>query len=99
MIVRENAVVSMGVYIGQSTPIYNRMTDETTYGEVPSGAVVIPGSLPSQDGKYSRYCALIMKQVDAKTRSKVSINEEAKCKTCTFSEKATIVSKSFFGIL
>lgn len=75
VIVRENAVVSMGVYIGQSTPIYNRMTDETTYGEVPSGAVVIPGSLPSQDGKYSRYCALIMKQVDAKTRSKVSIND------------------------
>lgn len=75
VIVRENAVISMGVFIGQSTPIYNRMTDEITYGEVPAGAVVIPGSLPSQDGKYARYCALIMKQVDAKTRAKTSINQ------------------------
>ncbi|PHQ81157.1 MAG: 2,3,4,5-tetrahydropyridine-2,6-dicarboxylate N-succinyltransferase [Coxiella sp. (in: Bacteria)] len=75
VIVKKNAVISMGVYIGQSTPIYNRMTDEITYGEVPEGAVVIPGSLPSDDGKYSRYCALIMKQVDEGTRSKVSIND------------------------
>lgn len=75
VIVRKHAVVSMGVFIGQSTPIYNRMTDEISYGEVPEGAVVIPGNLPSTDGKYSRYCALIMKQVDAGTRSKVSINE------------------------
>lgn len=75
VIVRNHAVISMGVFIGQSTPIYNRMTDEITYGEVPAGAVVIPGNLPSSDGKYSRYCALIMKQVDERTRSKVSINE------------------------
>lgn len=75
VIVRKGAVVSMGVFIGQSTPIYNRITDEITYGEVPEGAVVIPGSLPSKDGKYSRYCALIMKQVDEGTRRKVSINE------------------------
>jgi 2,3,4,5-tetrahydropyridine-2-carboxylate N-succinyltransferase len=75
VIVRQNSVISMGVFIGQSTPIYNRMTDEITYGEVPEGSVVIPGSLPSKDGKYSRYCALIMKQVDERTRSKTSINE------------------------
>lgn len=75
VIIKENAVISMGVFIGQSTPIYNRHTDETTYGVVPEGAVVIPGNLPSKDGKYSRYCALIMKQVDEKTRSKTSINE------------------------
>jgi 2,3,4,5-tetrahydropyridine-2-carboxylate N-succinyltransferase len=75
VIVRENSVISMGVFIGQSTPIYNRMTDEITYGEVPTGSVVIPGNLPSKDGKYSRYCALIMKQVDERTRSKTSINE------------------------
>ena len=74
VIVRKNAVISMGVFIGQSTPIYNRMTDQITYGEIPEGAVVIPGSLPSSDGKYNRYCALIMKQVDEKTRAKVSIN-------------------------
>ncbi len=75
VIVEENAVISMGVFIGQSTPIYNRHTKEITYGRVPSGAVVIPGNLPAKDGSHSRYCALIMKQVDAKTRSKVSINE------------------------
>lgn len=75
VIVRENAVISMGVFIGQSTPIYNRMTDEITYGEIPAGAVVIPGSLPSKCGKYARYCALIMKEVDAKTRAKTSINQ------------------------
>lgn len=75
VIVEENSVISMGVFIGQSTPIYNRMTDEITYGKVPAGSVVIPGSLPAENGKYARYCALIMKQVDAKTRSKTSINE------------------------
>lgn len=75
VIVRENAVLSMGVFIGQSTPIYNRSTDAISYGEVPAGAVVIPGSLPSSDGRYARYCALIVKTVDAKTRSKVGINE------------------------
>ena len=75
VIVEKNAVISMGVFIGQSTPIYNRHTQEIHYGRVPAGSVVIPGNLPSKDGSYSRYCALIMKQVDDKTRSKVSINE------------------------
>lgn len=75
VIVEENSVISMGVFIGQSTPIYNRHTQEIIYGKVPAGSVVIPGALPSPDGRYSRYCAIIMKQVDAKTRAKVSINE------------------------
>lgn len=75
VIVEQGAVISMGVYLGQSTPIYNRHTKTITYGRVPRGAVVIPGSLPAADGSYSRYCALIMKQVDAKTRSKVSLND------------------------
>lgn len=75
VIVEENSVISMGVFIGQSTPIYNRLTDETTYGRVPAGSVVVPGSLPAENGKYARYCALIMKQVDAKTRSKTSLND------------------------
>ena len=75
VIVEKGAVISMGVYIGQSTRIYNRLTDEITYGRVPSGAVVVPGNLPSKDGKYSLYCAVIVKQVDEKTRSKVGINE------------------------
>ncbi len=75
VIVRSHSVISMGVFIGQSTPIYNRMTDSITYGEIPPGSVVIPGNLPSKDGKYSRYCALIMKQVDERTRSKTSIND------------------------
>lgn len=75
VIVEEGAVISMGVFIGQSTPIYNRVTDEITYGKVPAYSVVIPGSLPAENGKYARYCALIMKQVDEKTRAKTSINE------------------------
>ncbi len=75
VIVEEGAVISMGVYIGQSTRIYNRETGEITYGKVPAGAVVVPGSLPSDDGKYSLYCAVIVKQVDAKTRAKTGINE------------------------
>ena len=75
VIVEEGAVISMGVYIGQSTKIYNRETGEVTYGRVPRGAVVVPGNLPSKDGKYSLYCAVIIKQVDEKTRSKVGINE------------------------
>ena len=75
VIVREGAVLSMGVYIGQSTKIYNRETGEITYGEVPAGAVVVPGSLPASDGSHSLYCAVIIKQVDAKTRAKVGINE------------------------
>ena len=75
VIVRHGAVISMGVYIGQSTKIYDRMTGEISYGRVPPGAVVVPGSLPSKDGKYSLYCAVIIKQVDEKTRGKVGINE------------------------
>ena len=75
VIVEENSVISMGVYIGQSTKIYNRETGEVTYGRVPAGSVVVSGSLPSEDGKYSLYCAVIVKQVDAKTRAKTGINE------------------------
>ena len=75
VIVGEGAVISMGVYIGKSTKIYNRMTGEVTYGYIPPGSVVVSGNLPSSDGKYSLYCAVIVKQVDEKTRSKVGINE------------------------
>lgn len=75
VIVEEGAVISMGVYIGQSTKIYNRATGEVIYGRVPAGSVVVSGNLPSKDGSYSLYCAVIVKQVDAKTRSKVGINE------------------------
>ena len=65
----------MGVFISQSTRIYNRLTGEITYGRIPRGSVVVAGNLPSENGKYSLYCACIVKQVDAKTRSKVSLNE------------------------
>ena len=65
----------MGVFIGQSTRILNRATGEILYGRIPSGSVVVPGTLPSADGKYGLYCAVIVKQVDAKTRAKTSINE------------------------
>ncbi|NOZ37332.1 MAG: 2,3,4,5-tetrahydropyridine-2,6-dicarboxylate N-succinyltransferase [Gammaproteobacteria bacterium] len=75
VIVEQGSVISMGVYIGQSTRIYNRMTDEVSYGRIPAGSVVVSGNLPSKDGKYSLYCAVIVKQVDAKTLSKVGINE------------------------
>jgi 2,3,4,5-tetrahydropyridine-2-carboxylate N-succinyltransferase len=75
VIVEQGAVISMGVYIGQSTRIYNRETGTVTYGRVPAGSVVVPGNLPSADGKYSLYCAVIVKQVDEKTRGKISINE------------------------
>jgi 2,3,4,5-tetrahydropyridine-2-carboxylate N-succinyltransferase len=75
VVVGEGAVISMGVYVGQSTKIYNRETGQVSYGRIPPGAVVVPGNLPSADGKYSLYCAVIVKQVDEKTRSKVSINE------------------------
>ncbi|HEX9585939.1 MAG TPA: 2,3,4,5-tetrahydropyridine-2,6-dicarboxylate N-succinyltransferase [Gammaproteobacteria bacterium] len=75
VIVEEGAVISMGVYIGQSTRIYDRERDEISYGRVPAGAVVVSGNLPSDDGKYSLYCAVIVKRVDEKTRSKVGINE------------------------
>ena len=75
VVVGEGSVISMGVYIGQSTRIYNRETGETSYGKVPPGSVVVSGNLPSKDGKYSLYCAVIVKQVDEKTRGKVSLNE------------------------
>jgi 2,3,4,5-tetrahydropyridine-2-carboxylate N-succinyltransferase len=75
VIVEENSVISMGVYIGQSTKIYDRATGEVTYGRIPAGSVVVSGNLPSPDGKYSLYCAVIVKKVDAKTRAKTGINE------------------------
>lgn len=75
VIIEEGAVISMGVFLGQSTRIYHRETGEITYGRIPAGSVVVPGNLPSDDGKYSLYCAVIVKQVDAKTRSKTSLNE------------------------
>ena len=75
VIVEENSVLSMGVYIGQSTKIYDRATGEVTYGRVPAGSVVVSGNLPSADGKYSLYCAVIVKKVDAQTRAKTSIND------------------------
>jgi 2,3,4,5-tetrahydropyridine-2-carboxylate N-succinyltransferase len=75
VIVEENSVISMGVYIGASTKIYDRATGQVHYGRVPSGSVVVPGSLPSADGAYSLACAVIVKKVDAQTRAKTSINE------------------------
>ncbi|HEK3123237.1 TPA: 2,3,4,5-tetrahydropyridine-2,6-dicarboxylate N-succinyltransferase [Proteus mirabilis] len=75
VIVEEGSVISMGVYIGQSTKIYDRETGEIHYGRVPAGSVVVSGNLPSKDGRYSLYCAVIVKKVDAKTRGKVGINE------------------------
>ena len=75
VIVEEGSVISMGVYIGQSTRIYDRENDEILYGRVPAGSVVVSGNLPSKDGKYSLYCAVIVKRVDEKTLSKVGINE------------------------
>ena len=75
VIVEEGAVLSMGVYLGQSTRIYDRERDEVVYGRVPAGAVVVPGSLPAANGRYSLYCAVIVKRVDAQTRAKVGINE------------------------
>ncbi|MDH3587099.1 MAG: 2,3,4,5-tetrahydropyridine-2,6-dicarboxylate N-succinyltransferase, partial [Gammaproteobacteria bacterium] len=75
VIVEKGSVLSMGVYIGQSTRIYDRETGETMFGRVPAGSVVVPGNLPSKDGKYSLYCAVIVKHVDAKTRAKTGLNE------------------------
>ncbi|VVE26289.1 2,3,4,5-tetrahydropyridine-2,6-carboxylate N-succinyltransferase [Pandoraea eparura] len=75
VIVEENSVISMGVYLGQSTKIYDRETGEVHYGRVPAGSVVVPGNLPSKDGKYSLYCAVIVKKVDAQTRAKTAIND------------------------
>ena len=75
VIVEENSVLAMGTFISQSTRIYNRATGEVTFGRVPAGSVVVPGSLPSEDGKYNLNCAVIVKQVDAQTRAKTSVNE------------------------
>src|SRR5690606_20737441 len=75
VIVEEGAVISMGVFIGASTRIYNRQTGETLYGRVPAGSVVVPGTLPDVSGRCSLYCAVIVKQVDARTRAKTSIND------------------------
>ncbi len=75
VIVEQGSVISMGVYIGKSTRIYDREADTVSYGRIPAGSVVVSGNLPSKDGKYSLYCAVIVKRVDEKTRSKVSINE------------------------
>ena len=75
VIVEENSVISMGVYLGQSTPIYDRATDTVSYGRIPAGSVVISGSLPKNDGKYSLYAAIIVKRVDAQTRAKTSLND------------------------
>ncbi|WP_148715618.1 2,3,4,5-tetrahydropyridine-2,6-dicarboxylate N-succinyltransferase [Chitinolyticbacter meiyuanensis] len=75
VIVEEGSVISMGVYIGQSTKIYDRETGEVSYGRIPAGSVVVSGNLPSKDGSYSLYCAVIVKKVDEKTRGKVGINE------------------------
>ena len=75
VIVREGAVLAMGVFISQSTKIFNRATGEISYGEVPAYSVVVPGTLPSKDGSYSLNCAVIVKTVDAKTRSKTGVNE------------------------
>jgi 2,3,4,5-tetrahydropyridine-2-carboxylate N-succinyltransferase len=75
VVIEANSVLSMGVFIGQSTKIYDRATGQVTYGRVPAGSVVVPGNLPSKDGSYSLYCAVIVKRVDAKTREKTAINE------------------------
>ncbi|MCW8922407.1 MAG: 2,3,4,5-tetrahydropyridine-2,6-dicarboxylate N-succinyltransferase [Gammaproteobacteria bacterium] len=75
VIVEEGSVISMGVYIGQSTKIFNRMTGEVTFGRIPAGSVVVSGNLPSKDGTYSLYCAVIVKQVDAKTLGKTGLND------------------------
>jgi len=75
VVVEEGCVISMGVFIGASTRIFHRQTGEILYGRVPAGSVVVPGSLPAADGRYALYCAVIVKQVDARTRAKTSVNE------------------------
>jgi len=75
VIVEENSVLSMGVFVGQSTKIYDRETGQVSYGRIPAGSVVVPGTLPSADGKYALYCVVIVKKVDARTRAKTSLNE------------------------
>ena len=75
VVVEENSVLSMGVFLSQSTKIYERETGKIHYGRVPSGSVVVPGTLPAADGSHSLYCAVIVKRVDAQTRAKTSIND------------------------
>jgi 2,3,4,5-tetrahydropyridine-2-carboxylate N-succinyltransferase len=75
VVVEENSVLSMGVFLSQSTRILDRTTGKITYGRIPSGSVVVPGSLPAADGSHSLYCAVIVKRVDAQTRAKTSIND------------------------
>lgn len=75
VVVEEGSVISMGVFLGQSTKIYDRETGEISYGRVPAGSVVVSGSLPGRNGSHSLYCAVIVKKVDAKTRAKTSVNE------------------------
>jgi len=75
VVVEQGSVLSMGVYVGQSTRIYDRESGEVSFGRIPAGSVVVPGNLPSKDGKYSLYCAVIVKRVDAKTRAKTGLNE------------------------
>ena len=75
VIVEHGSVISMGVYLGQSTRIYDRETGTISYGRIPAGSVVVPGNLPSADGRYSLYCAVIVKRVDEKTRAKTGLNE------------------------
>lgn len=75
VIVEENCVIAMGVFISQSTRIYDRENDTILYGRVPAGSVVVPGSLPSPDGKYNLNCAVIVKRVSAETRAKTSLND------------------------
>ena len=75
VVVEQGAVISMGVFIGQSTKIFDRETGKVSYGRVPAGSVVVAGNLPSTDGSYSLYCVVIVKQVDEKTRSKTSLND------------------------
>jgi 2,3,4,5-tetrahydropyridine-2-carboxylate N-succinyltransferase len=75
VIVEENSVISMGVYLGQNTPIYDREADTVSYGRIPAGSVVIAGNMPKAGGKYSLYCAVIVKKVDAKTRASTSLND------------------------
>ena len=75
VIVERGSVVSMGVYIGQSTRIYDRERNEVHYGRVPAGSVVVPGSLPADNGRYALYAAIIVKRVDEKTRQRVGLNE------------------------
>jgi 2,3,4,5-tetrahydropyridine-2-carboxylate N-succinyltransferase len=75
VVVGAGSVISMGVFIGQSTRIYDRTTGDILRGQVPAGSVVVPGTLPAEDGRYGLYCAVIVKRVDAQTRAKTSINE------------------------